>query len=117
LGIFAGSDVVIKVDGQVIGKAQSLSYAPDPEIKPIGRPMPHLEGSFTATGGIMKAGEDFFNSLFNPTFDVTVRKSKHLPPRKLRSKKKRILRKWYKKYSYEVESAVYKDCVITGVSE
>lgn len=112
---FKGSDVILMMDGQVIGKAQSLSQDRDYEVKPIGKRVARFEGSFTATGGITKAGEDFFNSLFNPTFDIEVKRVKYEPPRKLRSKKKRLVRKWRKKYTNLQSKEVYKNCTIKEV--
>lgn len=103
------------IGGKEIGKVQSLSLDPIEEIKPI-KSIPRLEGSFTCRGGITKAGEEFLNNMINPTFDVEVERSTYAPPRKLRSKKKRIVRKWRKKYTKVYSREIYRNCTIEGVN-
>lgn len=107
--------ITLTVGGKKIGEMESLSYKPSEEPKPIGRPI--LEGTLSLEG------ESFVDRAImrdlmgvQETFDVVVNTYPlGAPPYKLRSKKKRLRKKWAKKYP--VNKTEYKNCTITGVME
>lgn len=47
--------------------------------------------------------------------DIEVSNVAYEPPRRLRSKKKRIRKKWGKKYTVVMGKTIYHNCRLTGV--
>lgn len=106
------SSVRLMVDGQVIGKMQSLEASIDTnEIRELRRPP--IEGSFTlGNASITPFGQAFFGELL-PKVDIVMTEHKYAPPKKPRSKKKRHLKKWEKKVNDSIlRKVTYKDCEI-----
>lgn len=101
------------VNGEQIGTGTISTKA---DLKPVEgpRPLGMVEGSVTLTDCEINLGA--FIPLLGP-MDVTVSKGEYLPPRPLRSKKKRIVRKWKKLYTFNKETTTYKNCTITGLEE
>lgn len=114
-----GTDAItLSVGGQKIGALQSLFIEPDHTEKverEILEMFPTFEGTVTLEN--VEFGSKTLLHMMNPSFDVVVRTGNYMPPRKLRSKKRRLRKKWEKMYTYDVEEMLYKNCTITGVSE
>lgn len=105
------NSVTFSVNGVKIGEGTTASvfnsaYTEEPVA--IGR----YEGSLTLTD--VEISRDFLLGL--GSMDITVSKGEYLPPRELRSKKKRMISKWKKKYTFNKETTTYKNCTIGGLN-
>ena len=103
----------VMVDGKAIGDIESLTVersltSKNTEVLPVKR-------SF---GGTLEKVQmsPLFERMIGDTltsFDLVTTNFRSKPPKKPRSKKKRIQKKWAKQYEASIgESVTYKDCTI-----
>lgn len=112
-----GSKVTLRIGDKVVGTMKSFQEKAElRDMEPGEYRVPKYEGTIPLAGAtINHEALNRMLGLANPTFDVILRNLAYKPPRKLRSKKNRLRKKWRKKYSQIVDSAVYKNCTITEV--
>lgn len=105
---FNGSDVIVMFDGEKLGELQTFNadISNIPENKEIknGDNMKLFNREYSMTLENVQINPDFVGNLINMNTAFTVKGTGYKLPRgnKL-SKKKRLRKKWMKRYSYDFE--------------
>lgn len=111
--VFTGSDVVLKLNGEVIGTAQSTEAEVVQVQQKVGELLQTASGSFV--GGSIEFGQSLASIFRDELPKVDIVEEKHRGIRQYRSKKKRLQKKWRKRN--HIDKTVYKNCTITGYKE
>lgn len=104
-------DIVVTVDGRAIGSIQSIEYTSELEVK-NGDNLKFFNREYSGTMKNVEINTEFISTLTPRQYYTVIGKGYNLPRGNRLPKKKRIRKKWMKKY---IREFTLENCVIEGV--